>query len=67
MITIDDLRRDWQREIEAYDDAIALLEKEKLMGAENDGLGKPARVWVGMLHTWRNQIKELLAQYPGKN
>jgi len=64
-ITIDDLRQDWLRQIEAYNEAIAVLEREKQSGVGNLGRGKPARVWMEMLQTWRDELKGLLAQYPG--
>jgi hypothetical protein len=63
-VTINDLRRDWQKQIDAYDKAIVFLAEEKKRGIENDGLGKPHREWVGLLETWRNELKALLAQYP---
>jgi hypothetical protein len=67
MVTIDELRVDWQKQIEAYDDMIARLDKEKNTGVENEGLGAPRRVWTGMLHKWRDELVDLLAQYPGNH
>lgn len=64
MITINDLRKDWMHQIEAYDGMIAHLERERELGVENDGLGKPGRVWDKMLHGWRAELQQLLADYP---
>ena len=64
-VTIDDFRRDWETQVETYEEMINLLEREKQPGVESQGIGKPTRVWVGMLHTWRDELKELLVQYPG--
>jgi hypothetical protein len=64
-VTINDLRRDWTEQMAAYDKAITLMDNEKSLGIENDGLGKPHREWVNLLHVWRDELKRLLTQYPG--
>lgn len=64
MVTINDLRKDWIRQIEAYDDMIAFLEREKQRGVANLDLGKPGRIWDKMLHTWRAELQQLLVDYP---
>jgi len=63
-MSIQDLRQDWQRQIEAYDAAIVFLATERAEGVTNDGPSKPGRQWPDLLATWRDELKSLLAEYP---
>lgn len=63
-ITINDLRRDWIKQIKEFDRVIALVERKKMAGISNDHLGKPGRVWPEMLAGWRVELVALLAEYP---
>ena len=64
-ISMDDLRVDWIKQIDAYDRMIMFLEEEKKKGSDNPAMGKPTREWMGMLEVWRDELKNLLAIYPG--
>ena len=61
---IHTLRQDWQNQVEAYNAAIALLDREPLNGVTNDDLSQSGRQWPHLLVTWRDEFKSLLAEYP---
>ena len=65
MLTIDELRRDWQKQIKTFEKMIESLDSEVI--PKGKGLRKPTRVWRTKLRIWRNELDELLKLHPGKD
>ena len=65
MITIDELRRDWEKQIKAFEKMIEGPDFEAI--PKGKGLRRPVRVWRTKLRIWRNELEELLIQHPGKD
>ena len=64
MITIDELRRDWEKQIKTFEKLIEGLDSEVI--PKGEGLRKPTRLWRTKLRMWRNELDELLKDHPGK-
>ena len=65
MIGIEDLRRDWRKQIKSFEKMIEALESVEI--AKGQGLKKPTREWRTKLRVWRNELEQLLEQHPEKH
>lgn len=64
-VTIDDLRRDWRRAIEQYDDMIAWLEGGGTIHPIGESAERATQAWLEKLRHWRKELETLLQTFPG--
>lgn len=65
MSAINDLRAQWLKELEMYDQLLKVIQAEGL-AEDSEKDVKPVRLWVALIPKWRDELLQRLEDFPAE-